>query len=159
MSIKCRNYMIFFCSAKNTFLQYVGLCSKRLTQFDFFLLVLVPVKCHAACLIISLVMIFSVDTEKHELTDLRTQSQQSFSAGCSIWTWLDRNAIFYLAFNLNVMFCKTIKIFLLKIGTKQFLERLNLKKNWERTGCKWRVLTLKEKIIICIHIYVFVWNV
>lgn len=54
------------------------------------------------------------------------------------------------------MFCKTIKIFTLKTGSKWIYRATELKKKkWERTGCKQRVLTVKEKTVLFIYIYIF----
>lgn len=54
------------------------------------------------------------------------------------------------------MFCKTIKIFTLKTGSKWIYRATELKKKkWERTGCKQRVLTVKEKTVLFIYIYFF----
>lgn len=64
----------------------------------------------------------------YALTDLCTLSQQSLNMGCSIWTWLDTNTIFYLAFNLNVIFCKTITIFILKTVSKWIYRETEFKK-------------------------------
>lgn len=146
MSIKCRNYTIF-CSAKNTFLQ----CK----AFFFFAKGFVP-KGSRNLIFSSLCWSQWSDTLHsmfnyffgknfqyqyrkthlvYALTDLWTLSQQSFNMGCSIWTWLDTNTIFYLAFNLNVTFCKTIKIFILKTWSKWIYRETELKKkeggrNW-----------------------------